>query len=43
MLPKKQRESFSQFCDAAYGDAVLGNKVTLFVKLATAMVAGCYP
>jgi hypothetical protein len=43
MLPKKQREAFAAFCDAAYGDAVLGSKTTLMVKLAAAMVVGCYP
>lgn len=43
MLPKEQQEAFTAFCDAAYEDAVLGPKATLFVKLATAMVTGCYP
>jgi hypothetical protein len=43
VLPKKQGEAFARFCNAAYGDATLGSKVTLLVKLATAMVVGCYP
>ena len=43
MLPKKQREAFDEFCGAAYDDPVLGVKTTLLVKLATAMVVGCYP
>jgi hypothetical protein len=43
MLPKKQRETFSEFCDTAYEDPNLGPKVTLMIKLATAMVVGCYP
>ncbi|MFH1864820.1 MAG: hypothetical protein ABIK85_02955 [Candidatus Eisenbacteria bacterium] len=43
MLPKKQHEAFSEFCDAAYGDDALGPRMTLMLKLATAMVLGCYP
>ena len=43
MLPKKQRETFDGFCEAAYDDAVLGTKTTLLLKLGTAMVVGCYP
>ena len=43
MLPKKQREAFSDFCDVAYDGSILGPKTTLMVKLATAMVVGCYP
>ncbi len=43
MAPKKQRDAFSDFCDAAYEGTVLGSKTTLMLKLATAMVLGCYP
>ena len=43
MLPRKQSKAFAEFCDAAYGDGVLGPKTTLAVKLATAMAVGCYP
>lgn len=43
MLPKRQRETFSDFCEASYDEGILGAKTTLMVKLATAMVVGCYP
>jgi hypothetical protein len=43
MLSKRQQEAFSDFCDAAYDEVVLGPKTTLIVKLATAMAIGCYP
>ena len=43
MLPKKHREAFDHFCETAYDDGILGAKTTLLLKLATAMVVGCYP
>lgn len=43
MLPKRQRETFDDFCESAYNGAILGEKTTLMLKLATAMAVGCYP
>ena len=43
MLPKKQRDTFAEFCDAAYDGTILDPKTTVMLKLATAMVTGCYP
>lgn len=43
MLPKKHRDTFDDFCAAAYDGEILGPKAVVMLQLATSMVVGCYP
>jgi alkylhydroperoxidase/carboxymuconolactone decarboxylase family protein YurZ len=43
MLPKKQRDAFTEFCDAAYDKEILADRETAMLQLAVAMAVGCYP
>jgi hypothetical protein len=43
MLPKQQREAYSQFYDSARHNDILEPKTTLMIHLASAMAIGCYP
>jgi hypothetical protein len=43
MLPKKQREAFSEFYDSARYNDILEPKTTLLLHMATAMAVACHP
>jgi hypothetical protein len=43
MLPKNQEKAFSAFYGSAHHNAVLDEKTTLLIHLATAMAVGCIP
>lgn len=43
MLPDKQHRAFGEFYKSARFNAILDQKTTLMIHLATAMSVGCYP
>ncbi len=43
MLPEKQKNSFTEFYDAARYNEILEPKTTLMIHMAAAMAVACYP
>lgn len=43
MLPKKQKEAFSEFYDSARYNDILEPRTTLLLHMAAAMAVACYP
>lgn len=43
MLPKKQKDAYTEFYDSARKNTILDPKTTLMIHLASAMALGCYP
>jgi hypothetical protein len=43
MLPKKQKEAFSEFYDSARYNEILEPRTTLLLHMAAAMAVACYP
>ncbi len=43
MLPKRQKETFEVFYDAARQNTILDPKTTLLLHLGSAMALGCMP
>ena len=43
MLPKKQKNAYTDFYNSARYNEILESKTTLMIHLATAMALACYP